>query len=132
MLSCLVMSGLFATLWTVTHQAPVSMGFSRKEYWSGLAFPPPGDLPPLGIEPMSPASPALQVVLYLLGERVTLVNKIPVPVPQLSQSVHTKMHRKTPESWIFPHLQNYSPPQFTYYSPDIISVTFKIARCYHH
>ena len=75
MLSCLVMSGLFATLWTVTHQAPVSMGFSRKEYWSGLAFPSPGDLPPLGIKPMSPASPALQVVLYLLGERVTLVNK---------------------------------------------------------
>ena len=46
---------LFATLWTVAHQAPLSMGFSRKEYWSELPFPPPGDLPDPGIEPTSPA-----------------------------------------------------------------------------
>ena len=39
--------------WTVAHQAPLSMGFSRQEYWSGLPFPPPGDLPDPGIEPMS-------------------------------------------------------------------------------
>ena len=44
---------LFGTLWTVTHQAPLSMGFSRQEYWSGLLCPPPGDLPNLGIEPRS-------------------------------------------------------------------------------
>ena len=50
---------LFATPWTVAHQAPLSMGFSRQEYWSGLPCPPPGDLPYPGIEPMSPASPAL-------------------------------------------------------------------------
>ena len=37
-------------LWTVAHQAPLSMGFSRQEYWSRLSFPPPGDLPDLGIE----------------------------------------------------------------------------------
>ena len=43
------------TLWTEVHQAPLSMGFSRQEYWSGLPFPPPGDLPDLGIEPGSPA-----------------------------------------------------------------------------
>ena len=47
------------TPWTVAHQAPLSMGFSREEYWSGLPFPPPGDLPDPGIEPMSPVSPAL-------------------------------------------------------------------------
>ena len=41
----------FATLWTVAHQAPLSMGFSRKEYWSGLPCPPPGDLPDPRIEP---------------------------------------------------------------------------------
>ena len=41
---------LFATLWTVVHQAPLSMGFSRRECWSGLPFPPPGDLPQPGIE----------------------------------------------------------------------------------
>ena len=50
---------LFATLWTVAHQAPLSMGFSRQEYWSGLPCPPPGDLPDPGIEPMSLTSPAL-------------------------------------------------------------------------
>ena len=41
--------------WIVTHQAPLSMGFSRKEYWSGLPCPPPGDLPNSGIEPKFPA-----------------------------------------------------------------------------
>ena len=46
---------LFATLWTVAHQAPLSMGFPRQEYWSGLPFPAPGDLPDPGIEPRSPA-----------------------------------------------------------------------------
>ena len=50
---------LFATLWTVTHQAPLSMGFSRQKYWSVLPFPPPGDLPDSGIKPTSPTSPAL-------------------------------------------------------------------------
>ena len=45
---------LFATLWTVAHQALLSMGFSRQEYWSGLPFPSPGDLPDPGIEPRSP------------------------------------------------------------------------------
>ena len=44
-----------ATPWTVACQAPLSVGFSRQEYWSGLLFPSPGDLPNLGIEPRSPA-----------------------------------------------------------------------------
>ena len=48
-----------ATLWTVAHQAHLSMEFSRQEYWSRLPFPPPGDLPDPGIEPASLASPAL-------------------------------------------------------------------------
>ena len=42
------------TLWTAAHQAPQSMGFSRQEYWSGLPFPSPGDLPDPGIKPGSP------------------------------------------------------------------------------
>ena len=46
---------LFATLWTVAHQAPPFMGFSRQEYWSGLPFPSPRDLSNPGIEPWSPA-----------------------------------------------------------------------------
>ena len=51
---------LFATPWTVVHQAPLSTKFSRQEYWSELAFPPPGDLSDPGIKPMSPMSPALR------------------------------------------------------------------------
>ena len=43
------------TPWTVACQAPLSLGFSRQEYWSGLPFPPPGDLPYPEIEPVSPA-----------------------------------------------------------------------------
>ena len=50
---------LFATLWTVAYQVPLSMGFSRQEYWSGLPFPSPGDLPNPGIKPTSPESPTL-------------------------------------------------------------------------
>ena len=50
---------LFATLWTVARQVPHSMEFSRQEYWSGLPFPPPGDIPSPGIEHMSLVSPAL-------------------------------------------------------------------------
>ena len=46
---------LLATSWTEAHQAPPSMGFSRQEYWSGVPFPSPGDLPDPGIEPRSPA-----------------------------------------------------------------------------
>ena len=46
---------LFVTLWTVARQAPLSMGFFRQEYWSGLPCLPPGDLPNPGIEPRSPA-----------------------------------------------------------------------------
>ena len=45
--------------WTAAHQAPLSMGFSRQEYWSGLPFPPPEDLPDPGIEPASLVSPEL-------------------------------------------------------------------------
>ena len=46
---------LFATPWTVAHQAPPSMEFSRQEYWSGLPFPSPGDLPDIRIKPRSPS-----------------------------------------------------------------------------
>ena len=51
---------LFATPWTVAHQASQSMEFSKQEYWSELPCPTPGDFPEPGIEPMSPAAPALQ------------------------------------------------------------------------
>ena len=51
---------LFSTPWTMMHQASLSMGFPKQEYWSGFSFPPPGDIPDPGTKPTSPVSPALQ------------------------------------------------------------------------
>ena len=59
---------LFATLWTVAYQAPQSMGFSRQEYWSGVPFPSPGDLPNPGIEPRSRALQADALLSELPGK----------------------------------------------------------------
>ena len=67
MLSCFNYEPFFATLWTVAPQSPLSMGFSRQEYWSVLPCPPPGDLPHPGIEPVSPMAPALQADSLLLS-----------------------------------------------------------------
>ena len=55
---------LCATIWIGTRNAPLSMGFSRQEYWSGLPFPPPWDLPNPGMETASPPSP-VYIYLYL-------------------------------------------------------------------
>ena len=59
---------LFETLGLVRHQAPLSMGFPRQEYWSGLLFPSPGDLPDPGIEPWSPVLQAASLPSELLGK----------------------------------------------------------------
>ena len=59
MLSCFSRVQFFVTPWTVARQAPLSMEFSRQEYWSGLPCPPPGDLPEPGIEPTSLILPKL-------------------------------------------------------------------------
>ena len=59
----------YATLWTIAHQASLSMGFSWQEYLSGLLFPPPGDLPDPGSKPMFPASSTLQVNSLLLSHQ---------------------------------------------------------------
>ena len=61
---------LFATPWAVAYQAPLSMGFSRQEYWSGLSFPSPGDLPNPGIEPGSPALQADALPSEPLGKPI--------------------------------------------------------------
>ena len=65
MLSHFSLVCLFVTPWTVAHQAPLSMGFSRQECWSGLPFPSPEDLPNPGIEPAPLASPALPSVFFI-------------------------------------------------------------------
>ena len=63
MLSCV---RPFATLWIVARQAPLSMGFSRQEFWSGLPFPPWGDLPEPGIKPTSCVAPALAGKFFIV------------------------------------------------------------------
>ena len=71
---------LFATPWTAAHQAPLSTGFPRQEYWSGLPFLFPGDLPNPGIEPESLTAPVLAGTLSLtlshLGSPIILLNNI--------------------------------------------------------
>ena len=59
---------LFVTPWTVARQAPLSMGLSRQEYWSGLPFPSPGDLPEPGIKPWSPALQADSLLMEPPGK----------------------------------------------------------------
>ena len=58
---------LFATPWSVAYQAPLSMGFSRQDYWSGVPFPPPGDLPHPAIEPRSLMFPASAGRFFITG-----------------------------------------------------------------
>ena len=62
---------LFATPWMVAHQAPLLMGFSRQEYWSGLPFPTPGDLPNPVIKPMSPTLWGVSLPSELQGKPIT-------------------------------------------------------------
>ena len=64
---------LFATPWTVAYQASLSMGFSRQEYWSGLPFPSPGDLPDPGMEPGSPALETDTLTSEPPGKRLSLI-----------------------------------------------------------
>ena len=94
---------LFVTLWTVAHQAPLFMGFSRQEYWCGLPGPPPGDLPDLGTEPMSlcllhwhegslPLAPTWKAPL--LGSFVTKQGKYSVGASASFSVFHTLKIRK--------------------------------------
>ena len=71
---------LFMTPWTVVFQAPLCMKFSRQEYWSGLPFPTPGDLPDPGIKPTSLVSPALAGGFFITapcGKPLSLYQKMP-------------------------------------------------------
>ena len=80
--------------WTVARPAPLSMGFPRQEYWSGLPFPSPGDLPNPGIEPMSPASPELAGEFFTTdppGEPSETATKIQM-LPLITYPIHTKYY----------------------------------------
>ena len=73
MLSCFSCVWLFEKLWTIAHQANLSMGFLRQEYWSGLPFPPPGDLPNPGIQPMTLTLPTLACEFFTTGKPMKIL-----------------------------------------------------------
>ena len=75
---------LFATSWTAASQAPPSMGFSRQEYWSGLPFPSPGDLPDSGIEPGSLALQADVLPSKPPGKQIIIILIYLPPLPSFS------------------------------------------------
>ena len=108
MLSLFSCVQLFVTLWTVAHQASLSMGFSKPEYWSELPFPSPEDLPNPGIEPMSPALQAdslpteqrgkpkegsmcnsIQITKFILSKKVTHLRTLKVTYTH----THTHTHK---------------------------------------
>ena len=66
---------LFVTPWIVAHQVPLSMEFSKQEYWSGLPFPTPGNLPNPGIKPTSPASPTLEGRFFTNSATLEILKK---------------------------------------------------------
>ena len=82
---------LLATPWTVAYQAPLSMGFSRQEYWSGLPFPSSGDLPDPGIKPRCPALQADA----LTSEPISGAEKIRKQLMYLITCIHTALTRYT-------------------------------------
>ena len=82
---------LFVTPWTVAHQAPLSMRFSMQGYWSGVPFPSAGDLHDLGIEPTSPAAPALAGRFF-----TTEPYEKPLRLYWVCQKVHLRFLMKNP------------------------------------
>ena len=80
---------IFCNPWTVAHQVPLSMEFSRQEYWSGLAFPSPGDLPNTGIEPRSPT---LWAESYLASFLSTLGSTLWYCIPNHPKISSLKQH----------------------------------------
>ena len=66
---------LFETLWNVAHQAPLSMGFPRQEYWSGLTCPPLEDLPDPGIKPVSLTSPSLADRFFMTSNQLVAISQ---------------------------------------------------------
>ena len=92
-----VVSDSFATPWTVARQAPLPMGFSRQEYWSGWPFPPPGDLPNPGIKPTSLMSPVRAGGFFTTSTTwETLSSLFSRPVVSDSSQPHEWQHARPP------------------------------------
>jgi len=87
-------SNFFATSWTVAYQVPLSMGFFRQEYWSGLPFPSPGDLSEPGIEPISPALLVDSLPLSHKGSPVVFKNLSEQLIPQCKKIKNMLQYEK--------------------------------------
>ena len=88
------------TPWTIAHQAPLCMGFSRQEYWSGLPCPPPGDLPYPGIKPVSLRSPALAGGFFTTSATCDPKSVIKVPPAPATLAVEVSpFHTAPPWHW---------------------------------
>ena len=126
---------LFATLWTVARQAPLSIGFSRQEFWSGLPCPPPGDLLKPGIEPESFMSPALAGRFFT--SRVTWeAHKKYYSSVQFRRSVvsdslqpHESQHARPPCPSSTPGVHSNSRPLSPWYHPAIWFSVIPFSSC---
>ena len=99
--ACLAVSHS-ATPWTVAHQAPLSMEFSRQEYWSGLLFPSPGDLPDPGIKPRSAALQADSLLSEPPG-RQNQLNQFPTAISTPTGEFHSQENGLPPEEILQHH-----------------------------
>ena len=129
--------------WTAPCQvAPLSMGFSRQEYWSGLSFPSPGDLPDLGIEQASPASPALAHRLFTYAtwkahmSDTVLDLGMAISSVQFSRSVvsdslrpHESQHARPPSPSPTPRVHSDSRPLSQWCHPAISSSVVPFSSC---
>ena len=110
----------FATIWTVAHQAPLSMGFSRQEYWSGLPCFPPRDLPDLGIEPRFKWHPTPVLLPGKSHGRRSLVGYSPWGLKELDAFTFTEQFH-----FHFPELQPDSLPPELQRKPIMLSTPGK-------
>ena len=133
---------LFATLWTIVGQAPLSTGFSRQEYWSGLPCPSPGDLPDPGIEPTSLTSSALAVRPFTTSttwEALVIAYEyilLQIRSDQISHSVvsdslrpHESQHARPPWPSPTPRVHSDSCPSSQWCHPAISSSVVPFSSC---
>ena len=120
-LSRSVVSDFFATPWTVASQTPPSREFPRQEYWSGLPFPPPGDLPNPGIKPMSPALAGRFLTTVPLGKPLTLPTSLYVVLLQTLLSLRCICFLLEPWPLLFPlDIRPQNHPTSLWASPTIL------------
>ena len=123
---------LFATPWTVAHQAPLSMEISRQEYWSRLPFPPSRDLPEPGIKPASPMSPALAGGFFYHQHHLVLLPPKLAKVKHLSLSVTHSVTSAQATHCQWPDLYWWSHWVGISHSPLVCQFCYGTPRCLYH